>query len=137
MATTTSVKASNVLASLIGAFHCFCFQGHVTNRLTPAFHAQVMNSIRPLNEKLFWFLGWTDEQLSTFMLAVNIINITSLIPASTRRVGLLINASFFSLGLLGQIRTGEDKLPHMILITTCLAGAWLRSNNSAKRAASK
>lgn len=126
MASRTCVKISNVLASLIAAFHVFCFQGHVTDRLTPAFHAAVMSSILPLNEKLFCFLDWMDEQTSLFMLAVNVLNISSLIPASTRTLGLLLNAAFFTLGLVGQIRTGEAVAPHLVLISVS-ATAWLGS----------
>jgi len=127
MASKTSVRISNILAFLLASFQVFCFQGHLTDRLTPDFHAMVMSSIHPLNEKLFWYLGWTDEQLSAFMLAVNVINFTSLVSRSTRTAGLLVNMSFFTLGLVGQIRTGEDVVPHLILISTSAAAAWMRS----------
>jgi hypothetical protein len=127
MMSKTSVQISNVLASLLASFHVFCFQGHLTDRLTPQFHTMVMESTHPLNEKLFWYLSWTDEQLSAFMLAVNVINITSLIPRSTRTAGLLVNMSFFTLGLVGQIRTGEDVVPHLVLISTSAAAAWMRT----------
>jgi hypothetical protein len=86
----------------------------------------VMSSIHPLNEKLFWYLGATDEQLSMFMLAVNIVNFTSLVPRSTRKVGLIVNTLFCTMGLVGQIRTGQGVVPHMVLISTSAAAAWMK-----------
>lgn len=123
---SNSIFISNILSLLLFTFASFCFQGHLTDRFTPTFAEMIADSIHPLNEKLFYPLGLSDEQLNLAMVGINVVNALSLVPRSMRTTGLWINAMFYVVGLVGVIATGESVGPHVVLISMAVGGALLR-----------
>jgi hypothetical protein len=113
---STSRTIGNSLALCLAAFQAFCLQAHITDKLTPTFARMVEESLGPLNDELFWFLGVTPATLNHIMPFFNVLLLGTLVPRRTRKTGLALSLVLFSVGLYGDIATGVSVAPHVVMI---------------------